>query len=52
MRKVLLVVVGLVTAVLIAPAGATESDPFPAGACVRSTLVDPRPVCVLIDPTD
>lgn len=54
MRKVLLIVVILVMGVLIAPAGALvdPTDPFPAGACVRATVVDPRPVCVLVDPTD
>ena len=43
----------MVTATLTAvPAAATTpDDPFPAGACIRVTLVDPKPICVIVDPT-
>ena len=29
-----------------------DVDPFPLGVCVRADKVDPRPLCVLIDPDD
>ena len=39
-------------AAIAAPATAAPSDPpFPLGVCVRSTLVDPQPVCVMVDPS-
>ncbi len=48
MRKLLLILV-LAVAAMASPAAA-DPDPFPAGACVRATIVDPYPVCVVVDP--
>ena len=39
-------------AAVAAPATAATADPpFPLGVCARSTLVDPKPVCIMVDPT-
>ena len=39
-------------AAIAAPATAATNDPpFPLGVCARSTLVDPKPVCVMVDPS-
>lgn len=48
-RRVLLAVVAL-AAVAAPVSAADEPDPFPLGACVRATVVDPQPVCVMVDP--
>ena len=47
-RKFLIVLL-LAVAAIAAPAAA-DPDPFPAGACVRSTMISRQPVCVVIDP--
>ena len=48
-RRIVLAVLAL--AALAAPVSAADDpDPFPLGACVRSTMVDPRPVCLMVDP--
>ena len=39
-------------AAIAAPATAATSDPpFPLGVCARSTYVDPKPICVMVDPS-
>ena len=39
-------------AAIAAPAAAATSDPpFPLGVCARSTMVDPKPVCIMVDPS-
>ena len=50
MRKALILVV-LALAASAAPAAAADAPPFPAGACVRVTLVSPKPICVMVDPS-
>ena len=51
MRKALILVV-LALAAAGAPAGAMqETPPFPAGACVRATVLSTKPICVMVDPT-
>lgn len=50
-RKIRLLLAVAALATIAAPATAATSDPpFPVGVCVRSTLVDPKPVCVMVDP--
>ena len=40
----------LALSLLAGPASAAfdDPDPFPLGACVRATVVDPKPVCVVM----
>ena len=44
----------VVLATLAAPipvlADPGDPDPFPAGACLKVTVVNPKPTCVFIDP--
>lgn len=50
-RALRLLLVIAATAAIAAPATAATTDPpFPLGVCVRSTMVDPKPVCVMVDP--
>lgn len=49
MRKALILVV-LALAASAAPAAAEEAPPFPAGVCVRVTLVSDKPICLMVDP--
>ena len=47
-----LLLTSVIAAMTAGPAAAvSDPDPFPAGACVRVTLVDPKPLCVIVDPT-
>ena len=52
MRKLSLLVVASLFAAVVPAVAAVPADPFPVGVCVRSTAVDPKPVCVMVDPTD
>lgn len=52
-RLVRLVLAVAALAAIAAPAtAATQDPPFPLGVCVRATVVDPRPVCVMVDPSE
>ena len=51
MRKLLLLLV-LLVGLVAGPAAAASDPPFPVGACARLTVVDPRPVCVMVDPAE
>lgn len=53
-RRLLLAAAAL--SLLAAPASAElagpDPDPLPVGVCTRATLVDPKPICIVIeDPT-
>ena len=53
MRRFSLLLAALLIVVAATPAAASSpssDDPFPVGVCVRATAIDPRPLCVMIDP--
>ena len=51
-RPVRLLLALAALAAIAAPATAATADPpFPLGVCARSTLVDPKPICIMVDPS-
>lgn len=52
--RIVSLLVAVASLFVAAPAAAAVefSDPFPVGVCVRATAVDPKPVCVMVDPLD
>ena len=53
MRRFLLLIVLVLTAAL-APVQAfgvePDFDPFPLGTCARLSVMDSKPICVIVDP--
>ena len=51
MRRIVSLLTLAVLAVAVPGVAHAETpDPFPAGACVRITFIDDRPICVIVDP--